>query len=147
MINLQGVGGTEVASLTAHPNPLISSKFLSYFLILHIIRIFKDWQLHHLGFSSSVFMCYKTLSAVHEANIPTQARTQKRFSPHSSLGLWGLAECSSQDPRYVQPCQDKRQWLVSQWETGAQEVPSDEQEHFCAVLAVQSWWGLLLGDL
>lgn len=42
MINLQGVRGAEVASLTAHPNSLILSKFLSYFPIIHIIRIFKE---------------------------------------------------------------------------------------------------------
>lgn len=97
MINLQGVGGTEVASLTAHPNLLTLSKFLSYFLILHIIRIFKDQQLHHLGFSSSVFMCYKTVSAVHEANIPVQVRTQKRFAPAWGRGGWLSAAPWGQD--------------------------------------------------
>lgn len=42
MINLQGVTGADVASLTAHPNALILSKFSSYFLAIHIIRIFKE---------------------------------------------------------------------------------------------------------
>ena len=142
MINLQGVGGTEVASLTAHPNLLTLSKFLSYFLILHIIRIFKDQQLHHLGFSSSVFMCYKTVSAVHEADKHSSA-SQNSEAFRSSMGPWGLAECSSLGPGSVQQCQDKRQWV----QTGAQEVPSDEQEHFCTVLVAKRLWGVLLGDL
>jgi len=32
-------------------------------------------------------------------------------------------------------------------QTGAQEVPSDEQEHFCTVLVAKRLWGVLLGDL